>query len=84
MTNRPARFTQTGIERATDVGIAKYEAVLPIGSRRSMGRQRAQITDQIDAVKVERFPSRKAALAAELEAIRTENPLHNIAGKVAA
>jgi hypothetical protein len=78
MTNRSARFTQTGIERAirtwTDAEIAKYEAVLPVDSKRSMSRQRAQITDQIDAVKIERF--RKAP---ELLAFIDE-----IAGRVAA
>jgi hypothetical protein len=39
--------------------------------------------DQIVDVEVEYYPTREAALAAEREAIRTENPLYNIAGKVA-
>jgi hypothetical protein len=40
--------------------------------------------NRIARVEVERHPTREAALAAELEAIRTEKPLHNIAGRVAA
>jgi predicted GIY-YIG superfamily endonuclease len=40
--------------------------------------------DQIDTVKIERHPTRAAAEAAELEAIRTEKPLHNLAGREAA
>jgi hypothetical protein len=40
--------------------------------------------DQVDTVKIERHPSRKAAEAAELEAIRTEKLLHNVVGRVAA
>jgi hypothetical protein len=40
--------------------------------------------DSIVRVEIERHPTREAALAAELEAIRTEKPLHNIAGRVAA
>ena len=39
---------------------------------------------QIARVEIEPYPTRKAALAAELEAIRTENPLYNIVGRVAA
>jgi GIY-YIG catalytic domain len=39
--------------------------------------------DQIDTIKIERHPNRKAAEAAELEAIRTEKPLHNIVGRAA-
>jgi predicted GIY-YIG superfamily endonuclease len=31
---------------------------------------------------VEKFPTREEALAAELTAIRTENPIHNVKGKV--
>jgi predicted GIY-YIG superfamily endonuclease len=38
----------------------------------------------ITRIDVERFRSRQAALAAERKAIRTEKPLHNIAGRVAA
>jgi hypothetical protein len=40
--------------------------------------------DQIDTIKIERYPSREAARAAELAAIRDEKPLHNIVGRVAA
>jgi hypothetical protein len=39
--------------------------------------------DQIETVKIKRYPSRYTALAAEVEAIRTEKPLYNVAGKVA-
>ena len=35
--------------------------------------------DQIDTIKIERYPSRKTALAAEVEAIRIEKPLYNTA-----
>jgi hypothetical protein len=40
--------------------------------------------DQIDTVKVERYPRREDALIAEAETIRTEKPVHNIAGRIAA
>lgn len=36
--------------------------------------------DEIATVKIRRYPTRDLALAAELEAIRGEKPLHNIAG----
>jgi hypothetical protein len=40
--------------------------------------------DQISRVDIERYPTREAALAAALAAIRNEKPLHNIVGRVAA
>jgi excinuclease UvrABC nuclease subunit len=37
--------------------------------------------EKIDNVKIERFRSRKMALAAEAEVIRSEKPLYNVMGK---
>jgi hypothetical protein len=37
--------------------------------------------ETVARVEIERFRSRQAALAAERKAIRTEKPLHNIAGR---
>jgi hypothetical protein len=56
---------------------------LPAGSAKSaVAMARKTLTDTL--IQSARAEAREAALAAELEAIRTEKPLHNIVGKVAA
>jgi hypothetical protein len=40
--------------------------------------------DKITRIEIERFPNREYAEAAELDAIWTENPLYNVAGRAAA
>ena len=44
-------------------------------------QRRSRWFNTITSVTVEAFPSREAALAAEMKAIQTENPLHNVIGR---
>lgn len=37
---------------------------------------------KVVTITIERFPTRKAALAAERKAVQTEHPLHNVTGKL--
>jgi hypothetical protein len=46
--------------------------------------RRSPWSNRIARIEVESHPTREAALAAELAAIRNEKPLHNIVGRVAA
>jgi hypothetical protein len=53
-------------------------------ARLAAHRVRSSWFNRIARVEIKRFPSREDAEAAELEAIRTEKPLHNIVGRAAA
>jgi hypothetical protein len=80
------RNTKTCLYRHFD----RYGCLLYVGiSQHLLLRQRrhdreAHWSDKITRIEVERFSSRKKALAAEAEAICNEQPLHNIGGRVAA
>lgn len=65
-------------DRLLYVGISFHAAVRASEHRRSQGWWA-----DVDRMTVERHPDRESARAAELEAIRNEHPLHNIADKPA-
>lgn len=50
-------------------------------SRLCAHRREAGWADQIVTITIERFPTRREALDAEIRAIQTEKPLHNQAGR---
>jgi hypothetical protein len=68
-----------GHGRLLYVGISKRPS-----ARYKQHESQSHWFDDVVRIDIERFPSREAALAAELEAIRTEKPLRNIIGQVAA
>ena len=63
-------------DRLLYVGISFHAAVRASEHRRSQGWWA-----DVDRMTVERHPSRDSARAAELDAIRNEHPIHNIADK---
>jgi hypothetical protein len=84
--SKPDSPRSTALYRHFDVnGVLLYVGIAVDPVQRLNGhRSGAYWYDQIDIIKIVRYPTREAALAGELEAIRTEKPLHNIAGRVAA
>jgi len=52
-------------------------------ARLAQHRNESNWFKQIDTIKIQHFPTRGAALRAELAAIRTEKPKYNIAGMIA-
>ena len=76
-TNLYRHFAGDG--RLLYVGIS-LNAIIRLAAHRT----RSSWFDEIVRVEVERHPTRQAALAAELAAIRNEKPLHNILGRAAA
>jgi excinuclease UvrABC nuclease subunit len=74
MTELYRHFDKDG--RLLYVGIAMTAV-----KRASEHRRNSGWWGQIARIEIERFESRELALAAELEAIRAENPIHNKIGK---
>lgn len=77
-----ARTGPTVLYRHFDqAGILLYVGVSASLMVRTVAHVRASAwRDEIATIKVERFPTRGEALAAETQAIRVERPLYNIAG----
>lgn len=55
---------------------------LSTASRLGQHRCGSDWSKKVVKITIERYPTRKSALAAELAAIQTEHPLHNVTGKL--
>jgi hypothetical protein len=90
------RFTRTKYQTKLDAlesslyrhfdedGVLLYVGIAVDPVRRLSGHRHSHWYDKIDTIRIEHCPTHEAALAAELEAIRTEKPVHNVGGKAAA